>query len=81
MSVKSKPSTEGFLEVAEIEEALRLMEEDSSYNTISSYSANVAHLDHQIPFSEKHLLYLKNHPRLNPEHYLANLRLMMKVRS
>jgi len=78
----SKTVVSGYLEEAEIREALQLMEDDSSFNTGSSYSANgTLYEDHQIPFAEKHMAYLKSHPKLNPEHYLANLRLMMKVRS
>jgi hypothetical protein len=34
--------------------------------------------DNKIPFTEAHLVYLKNHPDLNPEHYLSNLRLMIR---
>jgi len=82
MSSGTSKTVSGYLDETEIRDALQHMEDDASFNTGSSYSANVAlYEDHQIPFAEKHVAYLKSHPKLNPEHYLANLRLMMKVRS
>lgn len=60
---------------------LMLIEQDISYNTGPSYSADaVLHPDKLIPFVEKHMRYLNNHPQTNPRQYLANLRLMTKVR-
>lgn len=77
-----KSTQTGYLEEAEIREALQAMENDAAFKTGSSYIAsNTLYSDHQIPFVEKHVAYLKSHPKLDPKHYLANLRLMMKVRS
>jgi len=46
---------------------------------VSSYSANAAlYPDGQIPFIEKHVAYLMAHPKLDPDQYLANLRLMLR---
>lgn len=56
---------------------LQRMMNDASYNTASTYAAN---LDHNLPFVEKHMKYLSDHPKLNPDHYLANLRLMTKIK-
>ncbi len=62
-------------------ESLRIMARDTTYNTDSSYSANSnLYPDHLIPFVAKHMEYLKNHPSTDPEHYLANLRLMTRIR-
>lgn len=33
-----------------------------------------------MSFQEKHLLYLREHPSVNPIPYLSNLRTMIKVR-
>ena len=67
--------------VDEIRQLLHGMVSNTAYNTEPTYSANLANYpDHLIPFVEKHLAYLKNHPKLNPEQYLANLRLMTKIR-
>lgn len=61
--------------------ALQVMEDDPGMVTESAYKANIEQWpDHRISFSDSHILYLKNHPALNPEHYLANLKLMIKKR-
>ncbi len=49
--------------------------------TATSYSSNAElYPDGQMPFVEKHLAYLINHPNVDPEQYLSNLRLMLKKR-
>jgi hypothetical protein len=54
---------------------------DKKYCTEASYSANAElYPDHLIPFVNKHMEYLRNHPSTNPQHYLSNLRLMTKSR-
>jgi hypothetical protein len=64
-----------------IREALDSMAADSSYRTEVSYTANaVTHPDHQMPFVEGHLTYLSKHADVNPTYYLANLRLMLRIR-
>jgi hypothetical protein len=69
------------LEGAQIKHSLRLMELDQTFHTESSYSANgVLHNDHVISFTDKHWSYLNNNPQVDPTHYLANLRLMTRVR-
>jgi len=61
--------------------ALKSMAADNAYNTGSSYSANSTnHPDNLISFVDKHVDYLKKHPAVDPSHYLANLRLMTRVR-
>lgn len=66
---------------AEIMEELLIMESDPSCKTEPAYRANITLWpDNQITFSANHLQYLKSHPNLNPRHYLANLRLMIKQR-
>lgn len=66
----------------EIITALKGMVLDPNMITRPSFRANSALWpDHKIPFIDAHLQYLKNHPNLNPEHYLANLRLMIRKKS
>jgi len=65
----------------EVREKLRLMERDPVLNTTTSYSANaILYPDHEMPFVDKHIAYLMNHPKVDCVQYLANLRLMLKVR-
>ena len=64
-----------------IQQELREMAADIRYNTGSSYSADSSsYADHLIPFVDKHMRYLIVHPSVDPVHYIANLRLMTKIR-
>lgn len=63
-----------------IEEELKSMATDIRYNTAASYSANSAYPNNLIPFVTKHMHYLNTHPKLDPDQYIANLRLMTKIR-
>lgn len=64
-----------------IRQALYKMVADETYTTDASYSANLENYpDNLIPFVEKHLQYLNTHQNVDPQHYLANLRLMTRVR-
>jgi len=68
-------------EGALIQKELHEMAADVKYNTGSSYSADgSSYSDHLIPFVDKHMRYLMVHPSVDPAHYLANLRLMTKIR-
>jgi hypothetical protein len=70
------------LDDADAERKLRDMLTDLSLNTGASYSANSdLYPDNKIPFVEKHMAYLMEHPKLEVDHYLSNLRLMLKKRS
>lgn len=80
-TVKKKTNFFGSEEAIQIENTLRMMANDIIYNTKSSYSADaVQYPDNLIPFVDKHMNYLKSHPSLDPQHYLANLRLMTLIR-
>ncbi len=60
---------------------LEEMASDPNYHTEPSFSVNISkYPDSLMPFVDKHLLYLQQHPSVNPTHYLANLRLMTKKR-
>jgi hypothetical protein len=62
-------------------EKLKRMALDMDFNTGSSYSSNVdKYPDSLIPFVDKHMNYLNAHPNIDPQQYIANLRLMSRVR-
>lgn len=62
-------------------EALRAMAADSKYNTAPSYSSNAAlYSDGLIPFIDKHMHYLRDHPRIDPRQYISNLRLITRIK-
>lgn len=65
----------------EVKQMLKDMVKDVTYNTDSTYSANSEmYPNSQIPFVDKHVNYINTHPSLDPYHYVANLRLMTRVR-
>jgi hypothetical protein len=66
-----------FMTEAEIYEALVTMEKDVLLNTPNYRTIDS---EEMVAFKEKHINYLKGHPKVNPENYLANLRTMVKIR-
>lgn len=65
----------------QIKEILQTMSHDRLYNTESSYSADTSsYPDNVIPFVDKHMAYLNTHPSIDPNQYIANLRLMTRIR-
>lgn len=61
--------------------ALQSMVADSRYYTEPSYSSNVMlYPDNLIPFIDKHMCYLRDHPSTEPRHYISNLRLKTKAK-
>lgn len=80
-SAYMKSRMRNYLAGSEITQKLELMLEDDSYHTTKGYSIDTeAYPDHAVPFVEHHMNYLRKHPQVDPEHYLSNLRLMLKVR-
>lgn len=68
-------------EAASAKKKLLVMVDDTTYNTESSYSANLdTYPDNRIPFVDKHMSYLKAHPAIQPDQYISNLRLMTRIR-
>jgi hypothetical protein len=82
MSTKSRKNDyfeteEGLYVVRELQK----MSKNLDYNTGSSFSPDTEHYpDNLIPFIDEHIKYLKAHPNTNPQHYLSNLRLMIRQR-
>jgi len=63
----------------EIVTVLRSMEDDPSLVTESAYRANSEMWPgNRISFFDNHMAYIKAHPALNPQHYLSNLKLMIR---
>ena len=56
---------------------LKKMTADPCFNTKSMYSAST--LD-DVTFVDKHMKYLADHPKLNPQQYLSNIRLMTRIK-
>lgn len=80
-TLKKRPNLYTSEDGKQLIKELKLMEQDETYNTDPSYSANVAaYPDHSIPFVDKHLAYLNSHPSVNIDYYLSNLRILLKYR-
>ena len=63
----------------EVISSLRKMRADPLLLTESVYKGNaVLWPNHRMSFIDYHLAYLKVHPALDPKHYLANLRLILR---
>jgi hypothetical protein len=64
-----------------IREELGLMVRNGSYNTTSSYiPSSVTYPEGLIPFVDRHMRYLNANPKLDAGMYLANLRLMTRIK-
>ena len=69
-----------FMSELQISEALHEMEENMGLNTVLVDIDGMPETEDTLSFYDKHFLYLKGHPHVNPEFYLANLRTMIKIR-
>jgi hypothetical protein len=64
-----------------IKQILRAMNGNTLYNTGPSYTANTKlYPNNLMPFVDKQMEYLRTHPAINPDQYIANLRLMTRLR-
>ncbi len=62
-------------------ESLLNLVKSEQYNTRDGFSANNDdYPDGVIPFVDKHMEYLRTHPQIQVDHYLANLRLRTRTR-
>jgi hypothetical protein len=75
----SKADKPVFMNDESIAQALFDMEQDTLLDTKPG-AVTENHIVHLVSFHEKHAHYLKNHPHINPSHYLSNLRIMVKIR-
>ena len=56
---------------------LKLMAGNPKYNTKETFSSRDTR---GLSFVDKHMKYLSEHPKLDPRHYISNLKLMTKAR-
>lgn len=69
-------SSEGILAA----QVLRDMVSDNTYITPPSFSANTEQYpDNLIPFFDKHMFYMRDHPSTDPQQYISNLRIMTRA--
>lgn len=81
MAIKTRRSFFETEEGRDIKLELQQMDSSGLYNTTSSYSANsLLYPDNRIPFVDKHMNYLIDHPSLEASKYLANIKLMARIR-
>ena len=78
---QQSPTKTIFMTNEAISIALDEMEKDAGLDTKSRPAKGVLLASDLPSFRETHLLYIKEHPKVNPEHYLSNLRAMIKIRS
>ncbi|MDB5163517.1 MAG: hypothetical protein JWS12_134 [Candidatus Saccharibacteria bacterium] len=70
-----------FMTEEEVTTTLEKMETNPFLVTKSVYKGNVEQWpEHKMSFVDYHLAYLKVHPALDPQQYLANLRLMLRAK-
>lgn len=68
-------------EGTEAYQLLKAMEADENFITRAGYAADSEkYPDNLISFVEKHMNYLNTHPNTDMRSYIANLRLMSRVR-
>jgi hypothetical protein len=82
--MQTAKSRTNFISSEEGQEArtqLTNMLSNQDFNTRSTYSGNTEQYpDNVISFVEKHLNYLVKHPAVDVQQYLANVRLMTRIR-
>ena len=71
-----------FINEEEIKQALLKMEQDANLSSKPSLmnDTDASSSIREVSFMERHMTYLREHPKVNPEHYLSNLRTMIKIR-
>lgn len=76
---KNEPGFINQVSEAEIIAALKSLEADAAYLTKPNYRGTSERwTDNYTSFVDYHLNYLRNHPSLNPEQYVSNLRLSLR---
>lgn len=65
----------------DVKKQLKQMAASDQFSTVSTYTSNsTIYPDNLIPFVDKHINYLIGHPSLDANQYLANIKLMTRVR-
>ena len=81
MSYKKRTNFLDTEEAQVVKIELQEMLKNPKYATKDSYSADVVkYPSHSVGFVDKHMDYLQKHPNVNADYYLANLKLISKIR-
>jgi tRNA U34 5-carboxymethylaminomethyl modifying enzyme MnmG/GidA len=76
----SKIDTSLFMNAQEIQQALHDMEQDELLNTGPILVRSAEDSIIRVSFRDRHTVYLKNHPKVNPQDYLSNIKTMIRIR-
>jgi hypothetical protein len=80
-TIHTKPDFYDTPVAIELRSQLVDMEANETYTTVSSYSPKTdLYSDNMIPFVDKHMHYFRTHPNLNMNQYMANLKILCRVR-
>ena len=84
MSMAARKTRKDFSDTEEgkgIRLEFQKMTDDVLYNTSSTYNRDTSlYPDNLIPFVDKHMNYLVDHPKLEADKYLANVKLITRIR-
>jgi hypothetical protein len=69
-----------FMTQEEVQDSLTEMELDELLNTGPVFVRSAEDSIISVPFRERHTVYLINHPKVNPQDYLSNLKTMIRIR-
>jgi hypothetical protein len=75
-----KVDTSQFMTEEEIQEALNEMEGDNLLNTSPILVRSAEDSVIRVSFHDRHTAYLKTHPKISPQDYLANIKTMIRIR-
>lgn len=75
-----KADTPIFMDEETIDRLLTDMEKDSQLRTAPVLVKDAEDSVKLVTFREVHAQYLRTHPKVNPQNYLANLHAMIKIR-
>jgi hypothetical protein len=75
-----KVDTSQFLSEEEIQQALFEMEQDDLLDTSPILVRNAEDSIIRVSFHDRHTMYLKTHPKVSPQDYLANIKTMIRIR-
>lgn len=73
------PEGRTVITLEEAEKRLQQLQEDPGMKTPGRYSPSASDWpNNELPFVELHMAYLRKNKHVDPEHYLSNLRLMIR---
>jgi len=78
---QEKPSKPVFVADDTIDEMLQEMVANTELNTEPILVKDSDSVGKMMSFKERHMTYLRNHPKIDREGYLANLKTMIKIRN